>query len=365
MHGVLLLDKPSGGSSNHALQRVKRLFGARKAGHTGSLDPLATGMLPICLGEATKLAAWLIDADKGYEATLRLGVTTDSADADGEVIERRPLPDELDRAGFEAACRAFEGEQLQVPPMVSAIKVDGQRLYKLAREGVTVERAPRPVTIERLEVLAFDGDTARLSVRCSKGTYIRSLVTDIGERLGCGAHVTSLRRTYVAPFGGESVETSGGADGTSGGSSDGFPMTTLGELERIAAASAAASEGWRALDGLLMPPDAGLGHLPEITVSEEALARFRRGMTVSLDAPPGPRSGGSSGAPSGESSGESSGELPDAMSGEPADAPAAPSATAGGPLPWRVREPSGRLAGLARLSSDDRALAPFRVLQWD
>ena len=362
MHGVLLLDKPSGGSSNHALQRVKRLFGARKAGHTGSLDPLATGMLPICLGEATKLAAWLIDADKGYEATLRLGVTTDSADADGEVIERRPLPDELDRAGFEAACRAFEGEQLQVPPMVSAIKVDGQRLYKLAREGVTVERAPRPVTIGQLDVLAFDGDTARLSVRCSKGTYIRSLVTDIGERLGCGAHVTALRRTYVAPFGGASVAASGGeVDGRGGGASGGFPMTTLGELERIAGTAEDASEGWSALDALLMPPDAGLGHLPQITVSEEALARFRRGMAVPLDAPPGARSGGSPGAPVRESSGGP----PAGSSGEPASVPGTPCAAGGEPLPWRVREPSGRLAGLAHLSPDARALAPFRVLQWD
>ena len=343
VHGVLLLDKPSGGSSNHALQCVKRLFGARKAGHTGSLDPLATGMLPICLGEATKLAAWLIDADKGYQTTLRLGVTTDSADADGEVIETRALPDGLDRAGFEAACRAFEGEQLQVPPMVSAIKIDGRRLYKLAREGVTVERAPRPVTIERLDVLAFDGDTARLSVRCSKGTYIRSLVTDIGERLGCGAHVTALRRTYVAPFGGEFVETSGGeADGTSGGSSEDFSMITLAELERIAGAFEEASAGWRALDALLLPPDAGLGHLPEITVSEEALARFRRGMAVPLD--------GLRDSPPGGSADGSSGEAPVPL-------PV--------PLPWRVREPSGRLAGLARLSPDACALAPFRVLQWD
>ena len=314
MHGVLLLDKPPGGSSNHALQRVKRLFGAKKAGHTGTLDPLATGMLPICLGEATKLSAWLIDADKGYETTLRLGVTTDSADADGEVLEERPVPPGLDRAGFEGACRAFEGAQLQVPPMVSAIKVDGRRLYKLAREGITIERAPRPVTIHRLEVLAFDGDTARLAVQCSKGTYIRSLVTDIGERLGCGAHVTALRRTYVAPFG-------------TGGT--GAPTVTLEELERRAGEASGEAD---ALDALLLPPDAGLGHLPELTLPETALDRFRHGQAVALE--------------------------------PPADSHSADGA-AEEALPWRVREPSGRLAGLGRLVAEEGAIAPLRVLQWE
>ena len=314
VHGVLLLDKPPGGSSNRALQRVKRLFGAKKAGHTGTLDPLATGMLPICLGEATKLSAWLIDADKGYETTLRLGVTTDSADADGEVLEIRPVPEGLDRTGFEAACCAFVGGLLQVPPMVSAIKIDGQRLYKLAREGITVERAPRPVTIERLEVLAFDGDTARLSVRCSKGTYIRSLVTDIGERLGCGAHVTALRRTYVAPFGGGLTDAR---------------MITLEELERLAGESDGEPG---ALDELLLPPDAGLDHLPELTLPEATLGRFRHGQAVALE-----------------------------RSVEPREMVVA----ADEALPWRVREPSGRLAGLGRLAAGGDAVAPLRVLQWE
>ena len=341
VHGVLLLDKPSGGSSNHALQRVKRLFDARKAGHTGSLDPLATGMLPICLGEATKLAAHLIDADKGYETTLRLGVTTDSADADGAVLETRPVPAGLDAAGFAAACRAFEGEQLQVPPMVSAIKVDGRRLYRLAREGVSVERAPRPVTIARLDVLAFDGDAARLAVRCSKGTYIRALVTDIGERLGCGAHVTALRRTFVAPF------------------DDPGAMLTLDALERLVAEAGSPEVAQAALDARLLPPDAGLGHLPEVTLDADGAARFRRGQAAPLP-PDAARDDTARDAPAdvpadAPADGHAAVDVPPAEGGVERSAQA---------RPWRVREPSGRLIGLGAPSADRRAVAPTRVLQW-
>lgn len=269
VHGILLLDKPSGGSSNHALQRAKRIFGASKAGHTGSLDPLATGMLPICFGEATKLSAFLLDADKGYETTLKLGITTNSADSDGEVLETRQVPGNLSAERFAQICEQFVGNLMQVPPMVSAIKIDGQRLYKLAREGKEVERPPRPVTIFSLEVLSFAGDSARLSVRCSKGTYIRSLVTDIGEALGCGAHVTALRRTFVCPF-------------------EQHPMVSIETLEQMTAdlegsesdVQPDSSASWPAMDALLLPLDAGLQHLPAVKLDEAAEQAFAHGRTV-------------------------------------------------------------------------------------
>ena len=348
MHGVLLLDKPAGGSSNHALQRVKRLYEARKAGHTGSLDPLATGMLPICFGEATKLAAFLIEADKGYETTLRLGVTTDSGDADGRTLEERPVPDGLDAARFAAACAAFVGAQRQVPPMVSAIKVDGQRLYRLARAGVSVEREPRSVTIHALEVLAFDGTSARLAVRCSKGTYIRSLVTDIGERLGCGAHVTALRRTFVAPFAGETVA----------------PET----LERVAAEAATPEDARAALDARLLPVDAGLGHLPELGLEPAAVERFRHGQTVTLrePLPPSALAPSAPGSIHERSEAAPAGGRSSSVGDERVAIDEGGTAASGPPsVPWRVREPSGRLVGLGTPSSDGRRVAPTRVLQWD
>jgi len=272
VHGILLLDKPAGGSSNHALQRVKRLFGARKAGHTGSLDPLATGMLPICFGEATKLAAFLLDADKGYETTLKLGVTTTSGDSDGDIISTRPVPASLDIDTLQQICERFRGSIEQVPPMVSAIKINGQRLYKLAREGKHVERAARPVSIHDLSISSFCGDTAQLVVRCSKGTYIRSLVTDIGEAIGCGAHVTALRRTYVSPF-------------------EQSAMTTLGSLEQLAGKLPAVDnevemsptelcEHWSLIDALLLAPDAGLEHMPLIRLNEQQKSAFEHGRAV-------------------------------------------------------------------------------------
>lgn len=305
VHGILLLDKPPGGSSNHALQRAKRLFGARKAGHTGSLDPLATGMLPICFGEATKLSAFLLDADKGYETTLKLGVTTNSADADGEVLETRPLPDGLSLAQLEQVCTGLRGPQQQVPPMVSAIKIDGQRLYKLARQGKEVERPARSVTIHELQVLSFDGINASLSVRCSKGTYIRSLVTDIGEALGCGAHVTALRRTYVSPF-------------------EQQPMVSIDALEQMAEPqSLQGSE----LDALLLPMDAGLGHLTAVSIDSTGLGRFRAGQSadcLQLQAGAGDES---------------------AM--------------------CRVYDEQGQLQGLGELAESGNQVAPRRVLQLD
>ena len=197
--GILLLDKPRGLTSNQALGRAKYLLGLRKAGHTGALDPMATGLLPLCFGEATKVSAFLLDADKGYLAEARLGVATDSGDADGEEIARQPVPD-LDRARVEQALEEFRGPIDQVPPMYSALKHNGKRLHELARAGIEVDRPPRRVTIFNLDLLALEGDRLTLRVQCSKGTYIRSLAMDLGERLGCGAHLTALRRERSGPF---------------------------------------------------------------------------------------------------------------------------------------------------------------------
>jgi len=194
--GVLLLDKPLGMSSNDALQKARRLFSAAKGGHTGTLDPLATGLLPLCFGEATKFSADLLDADKTYVATLKLGVATDSGDAEGQVVATRPV--EVGQAEFEAVLPRFLGEIAQIPPMTSALKRDGRPLYELARQGVVVERQPRQITIHAIKLLSFVGDLAEIEVRCSKGTYIRVLGMDIGEALGCGAHLAALRRTGVA-----------------------------------------------------------------------------------------------------------------------------------------------------------------------
>jgi len=250
LHGIFLFDKPAGGSSNQVMQRVRRLFDANKAGHTGSLDPLATGMLPICFGEATKLSSFLIDAAKGYETTMQLGVTTDSADADGDVTGENPVPTDLTLAAVESICNDFLGDQMQIPPMVSAIKVNGKRLYKLAREGVEIEREPRPVTFHSIRVLSFENQQIRLAVKCSKGTYIRSLVTDIGDRIGCGAHVTQLRRTFVAPF-------------------ESLPMWTEEQLNEHENA-----------DSLLLPVDAGLDHLPKSVLDEAGEQAFFHGQSV-------------------------------------------------------------------------------------
>lgn len=193
VHGVLLLDKPLGWTSNDALQRVKRLFRAEKAGHTGTLDPLATGLLPLCFGAATKFAQVSLDADKAYRATLRLGVTTTTADAEGDVLERRDV--DVDAGRLAAACARFVGPIDQLPPMHSALKHEGRALYDYARAGIDVERAARRVTIHRIDVVGGEGDTWTLDVRCSKGTYIRTLAEDIGAALQCGAHLAALRRT--------------------------------------------------------------------------------------------------------------------------------------------------------------------------
>lgn len=250
--GVLLLDKPSGMTSNSALQGARRLFSAAKAGHTGTLDPLATGLLPLCFGEATKFSADLLDADKTYEADLLFGVTTDTGDAQGAVVESRPV--HFSAPDLDAALQRFRGPISQVPPMYSALKRDGRPLYELARQGVEVERAARAVTIHELALLEFYGDRCRLRVCCSKGTYIRTLAEDIGRVLACGAHLTALRRTAVGPL---SI-----ADAVS--------------LDQIIAVT----EEQR--PGLLLPPDALLQSLPAVHLDEPATLRFGHGNPVPI-----------------------------------------------------------------------------------
>lgn len=201
LDGVLLLDKPEGLSSNHALQRAKRTVDARKAGHTGTLDPFATGLLVCCMGRATKLSGALLDADKTYLATVRFGQETDSGDLTGHVVMQAPDTFQgVDAQALEAALVPFRGEIQQIPPMYSALKRDGKPLYEYARQGIELERPPRTVTIHALTLLRCDGLTAELEVHCSKGTYIRTLAQDIGRALGCGAHLQALRRLQVGPF---------------------------------------------------------------------------------------------------------------------------------------------------------------------
>ena len=253
--GVLLLDKPIGLSSNDALQKARRLFSAAKGGHTGTLDPLASGLLPLCFGEATKFSADLLDADKTYEAELQLGVVTDSGDAEGQVLATAPVA--VGEADVLAVLPRFTGAIQQIPPMHSALKRDGRPLYELARKGIEVERAARAVTIHAIELLEFAGDKLRLRVKCSKGTYIRVLAADIGQALGCGAHLTALRRTEVADL---SL----------------LGAVTLAELEAM-------EESARLLR--LAPVDALLQSLPAIEVAGEDEARFRHGNPVPL--PPG------------------------------------------------------------------------------
>jgi tRNA pseudouridine55 synthase len=255
VNGVLLLDKPLGLTSNKALQIVKRLFRARKAGHTGSLDPLATGMLPICFGEATKMSAFLLDADKSYWVRVKLGETTNTGDADGEVVETRSVP-ALTTTDVEAALEPFRGEISQIPPMYSALRHQGKRLYELARQGEEVERQPRQVTIHELTLEHLSTTELELTLCCSKGTYVRTLVEDLGTRLGCGAHVTALRRTHVGPFG---------------------PDAELVTLDSIRDQAQESAEG---LDALLLPIESTIGHWPEVRLSADAAYYLKMGQAV-------------------------------------------------------------------------------------
>jgi tRNA pseudouridine55 synthase len=254
---VLLLDKPAGITSNKALQVVKSLFHAAKAGHTGSLDPLATGMLPICLGEATKISAFLLDADKRYRVSCRLGVTTTTADADGEVLKTRECS-HISMRDAEKLRSRFSGIISQIPPMYSAVKHQGQRLYVLAREGIEVERKPRTVQIHELLFHSLTDGVLELEIACSKGTYVRTLVEDLGEALGCGAHVVQLRRLSVGPF--------------EGG------MVTIDQLE--AAVARDAGEGFDALDSYLRPTDSGIAHWPDIHLDPDAAFYVKQGQSV-------------------------------------------------------------------------------------
>jgi len=261
VHGILLLDKPAGLSSNQALQQAKRLFRAEKAGHTGSLDPLATGLLPLCFGEATKIAGLLLGNSKAYDAELMLGVTTDTGDAEGQVLRRRPVP-ALDTAQIERALALLRGRITQVPPAYSAIKQGGEPLYAKARRGEAVQAPARTVEVFALELTRWEGDRLALHVECSSGTYIRSLVVDLGEALGCGAHLTALRRVWVTPF-------------------------RHPQLHRLADLADAAADPAR-LDALLLPLEAGLGDLPVLTLDAGQAQRLRQGQRLTLAEVPAP-----------------------------------------------------------------------------
>ncbi|MCG6886902.1 MAG: tRNA pseudouridine(55) synthase TruB [Proteobacteria bacterium] len=263
VNGILLLDKPLGMTSNAALQVVKRLFQAGKAGHTGNLDPLATGLLPLCLGEATKISGFLLDSDKRYIGTVKLGVTTRTADAEGDVLETRPVP-ELDESQVKAVLDRFLGTIQQVPPMHSAVKVNGTPLYKLARQGLEIERKARTVKIYSLTLLRLEGDELDIELRCSKGTYVRTLAEEIGEALGCGAHLSALRRTGSGPF-------------------DLSQAISLDELEQTA------KQGYEALDSRLLPIEQALTDWPVISLTKNTAYYVQQGQPVQV--PRAPTSG--------------------------------------------------------------------------
>lgn len=255
--GILLLDKPANISSNKILQKVKWLYQAKKAGHTGSLDPLATGMLPICFGSATKVSSFLLDSSKHYRVIGTLGAATDTGDEEGSVIENCALP-ELNEAAVEKALDQFRGDISQIPPMYSALRHNGKRLYEIARQGKTVERPARNLTIYSLALINYDKATIELLVHCSKGTYIRTLIEDIAKKLGSCGHVHLLHRTVVDPF-------------------DATRMISFQTIE------AAAEQGQEALDQLLLPVDSGLSHLPEVQLSEAQTEAVMFGQAVEPD----------------------------------------------------------------------------------
>jgi len=255
INGVLLLDKPLGLSSNQALQKVKWLFKAAKAGHTGSLDPLATGLLPLCFGEATKISAYLLDADKVYDFSVKLGVRTSTGDAEGEVLQQQPF-EHISLTDIQRILPQFRGEISQVPPMHSALKVGGQRLYELARKGEEVERKPRQVQIYSLECTGLEDGIADFRVHCSKGTYVRTLAEDMGEALGCGGHVSRLRRLKVGPYEDH--------------------MITLEQLEVLA------EQGFEVLDGSLLGLDTGLMQYPDIQLDRDSAYYMGLGQAVQV-----------------------------------------------------------------------------------
>ncbi|HDR1883053.1 TPA: tRNA pseudouridine(55) synthase TruB [Pasteurella multocida] len=257
--GVFLLDKPQGMSSNDIMQKVKRVFQANKAGHTGALDPLATGMLPICLGEATKFSQFLLDADKRYQVTAKLGERTDTSDAEGQVVETRDV--QVDVQDILAALPHFRGDLMQVPTMFSALKHQGKPLYEYARAGITVEREARPITIFDLQFITYDAPYLTLEVHCSKGTYIRTLVDDLGEYLGCGAHVTVLRRTAVANY----------------------PVEAMMDWDTLQVL--AAQQDLALLDQHLLPTDSAVSALPALHLNQEQSKAISFGQRVKFDNP--------------------------------------------------------------------------------
>ncbi|ACX82585.1 tRNA pseudouridine synthase B [Aggregatibacter actinomycetemcomitans] len=259
IHGVFLLDKPQGMSSNDVMQKVKRIFQANKAGHTGALDPLATGMLPICLGEATKFSQFLLDADKRYLVTAKLGERTDTSDAEGQVVETRPI--NVKTPEILTALEAFRGDILQVPTMFSALKHNGKPLYEYARAGITVEREARPITIFELNFIEYHAPYLTLEVHCSKGTYIRTLVNDLGEALGCGAHVTMLRRTAVADYPTEK-------------------MMSWDDLQALAE-----QQDLAVLDALLLPMDTAVAKLSALILDESQTQGIGFGQRIKFDNP--------------------------------------------------------------------------------
>ncbi len=257
IHGVFLLDKPQGMSSNDIMQKVKRIFQANKAGHTGALDPLATGMLPICLGEATKFSQFLLDADKRYLVTAKLGERTDTSDAEGQIVETHEV--KVKTPEILTALEQFRGDILQVPTMFSALKHNGKPLYEYARQGITVEREARPITIFELNFIEYNAPYLTLEVHCSKGTYIRTLVDDLGEVLDCGAHVTMLRRTAVADYPTEKML-------------DWHALQSLTEQQDLAL-----------LDALLLPMDTAVAKLPALTLNESQTQGIGFGQRIKFD----------------------------------------------------------------------------------
>ena len=256
LDGILLLDKPLGISSNKALQIVKRLFNAQKAGHTGSLDPLATGMLPICFGEATKVSSFLLESNKSYQTTATLGKITTTGDAEGEVLQERTIPS-LNEIEIHKILARFKGTISQIPPMYSALKHQGQPLYKLARKGIEIERKRRKITIFDLTLSSYTTHSLSLHISCSKGTYIRTLVEDIGEALGCGAYVSMLKRTTVDPF-------------------DDHKMVSLDTLEKYATEN-------KNIDQLLLSTDVGLSHFQAVTLNEKDTIAYLYGQPVAIE----------------------------------------------------------------------------------
>lgn len=266
INGVLLLDKHQGLSSNDVLQKVKRIYNANKAGHTGALDPLATGMLPICLGESTKFSQFLLDADKRYRVIARLGQRTNTSDADGEVVQERPV--EFTQEQLDAALEQFRGASQQIPSMYSALKHQGKPLYEYARQGIDVPREARDITVYELQFIRWEGDELELEIHCSKGTYIRTIIDDLGEVLGCGAHVIYLRRVQVSNYPSER-------------------MVSLEQLQQmVAAAEEAGVEPRTVLDPLLLPMDTAASHLPEINLTDVVAAYVLQGQPVQVQGLP-------------------------------------------------------------------------------